>query len=63
MVPNMQKFLVEITVPVNGVPDILIYSISDSLHQPSLVGRRVCVNVGHRKVVSSSNTKNDRRFA
>ncbi len=51
MVPNMQTHLIEITVPVNGVPDLLTYSISDSLHQPHLIGRRVCVNVGHRKVV------------
>ncbi len=51
MVPNMQTHLIEITVPVNGVPDLLTYSIPASLHQPYLVGRRVCVNVGHRKVV------------
>ncbi len=51
MVPNIQKHLVEITVPVNGVPDLLTYSIPDFLHQSHLIGRRVSVNVGHRKVV------------
>ncbi|MDA0712500.1 MAG: hypothetical protein O2897_00730, partial [bacterium] len=49
---NLNKTsLVEISVPVNGVPDILTYSVPFILQSSKLVGKQVVVGVGNRKVI------------
>lgn len=49
---NLNKTsLVEISVPVNGVPDVLTYSVPFILQSSKLVGKQVVVSVGNRKVI------------